>query len=369
MNARYCRLILLALLYYFIIAAVYAHADDNSKQFLMMGMKDNFDRLQRGVFQATGRFTDRSPDFGDLEGEVTLFSAFDFQKDWLRFDRSEPVRKHASPNSKTWVSELQGGRFAHTPEGSVQWHLGTTIAGIKRASEAPSSLIRPFDIRSLGIYFGNGLSKGYPFRELHARYLEYPLERVVSTQNGIHQLTFLLKPYPDQRQGDVRVVLWIDEKAGFSPIRTEWTERDLRDLNAWKPSMEVNETTYQLVSEVWVPRTYRTERRSDKVSQCLELAFEWQSVNQPVPRELFTKEGLELKTGTSYMDTTSGKPIVVGAAGVKNFPNKFGPEGPIYDKPTYAWLYWTLGSLAAAMLLVALPWYRRRAKAARNYGG
>jgi hypothetical protein len=340
-------------------------ADDDvgkkTRNFLFMGLKDNVDRLQRGVFRASGRYADQVPDTADLEGDVTLFCAFDYSKGWFRFDRSEPRRLTSDAKSKTWTLQYFGGKFARTPEGSVQWHLGSHAADFRNPSEPASNLIRPFDIRCLGLYTGVSLDKGYSVDEMIAAYSSYEHQVVVKSKNKNHELSFVGKPYAQNPLGDVQTVIWFDENRGFSPIRSEWRERDPKNLDRWKPSVEVNETTYQLVADVWVPRTYRTEWKTEKVRKCLELAFEWESVNQPVRAELFTKEGLELKTGTMYMDTQTGKPIVVGAAGVKNFP-KFGPEGPIYDAPSYAWLFWTCAVLAGVAILLGLYWYRRRAR-------
>src|SRR5438309_1115142 len=63
---------------------------DELTRFLWTGLKDNRERLRSGVFRARGRYVVDEPQPGRFEGDVQLFSAFDYDKDLLRFDRVEP---------------------------------------------------------------------------------------------------------------------------------------------------------------------------------------------------------------------------------------------------------------------------------------
>ena len=116
------------------VCAADGDADAHKKRFLLTGMKDNMNRLQQGVFRATGRLSNHDPPTEDFECEVNLFSAFDYANDWFRFDRSESMRMLDDPSSKKWRLERVGGKYARTREASVQWHIGTKIAGIRAAS-------------------------------------------------------------------------------------------------------------------------------------------------------------------------------------------------------------------------------------------
>ncbi len=76
-----------------------------------------------------------------------------------------------------------------------------------------------------------------------------------------------------------------------------------------------------------------------------ELAFEWESVNKPIPDELFQKEGLGLPGETFVIDHRLGRGIVIGRLDGK--PTAFSNEPPLSANRSRTWI----GSAIIGLLL------------------
>jgi hypothetical protein len=320
------------------------------------------------MFRARGVRKSESGVEGKLEGNVEIFCSFDHANGLFRFDRTEPGMRLIPGNEKagrdSWKLVTDGGKFVSTPKETIVWAEGQPSAGILPEGKRAPDYIKPFDARALGLYLWGNFVRGSRFEQLHTFFSKQEFREVVEEKPGIYRLECVL-----QTELPVLIRFWIDEQKGFAPVRFESSWANPKLAGQWQKPEVVNETSWEEVTGVWVPRSFRIQRDSGQRKESYELSIQWEKINTPQPPELFTKEGLELKLGTYFMDTRSGKPIVVGAAGIDKFP-RFGPEGPLPDDEPPKPAMWRLIAVWATAGLTLLSfagvgacWYRRRRRA------
>ncbi len=293
-------------------------------RYIWSGMRDHRERLQRGVFHANGRKVFVDPDWGQLEEEVSIFCAFDQGKSSIRFDRLEreksvTVRPGIKPghSGAHWDTTPSGGKSLKIGGKVLRWQLGGKAAAIGSGESIPLvHQVHPFDVRTLGLTFWQDLEDGVPLQTYLSVYSKIPNE-VVAEGDGVYRLGWT----EGGSAATFRRTLWLDETKGFSPIRFEYRPQPAHGMvQKGNGYSIISEVTWTRIAELWVPKTFRIEERfMSKRMRSYELAFTWESVNQSIPDDLFTVEGLGLPAGTRLVDTRLHKPIVVGAVGEDPF--------------------------------------------------
>jgi len=323
------------------------------RDYVFKGMRANRERLQRGAFRAHGVYKSQgSTPASKLEGNVEILCAFDYAAGTFRFDRLEPARLISGDK----VVDRMGGKLYRTPKETVIWPDGAPAAGVYPPDHPNDGIIKPFDVRAVGLYLGGSLDAGAPFEEMWRHFSVQKYETISEERKGLFQLKYVAKSTVRASH----VTLWIDEGAGFAPVRFETRHPDPKNPGKWLQPSWISQSSWSSVNGVWVPKTYRTEVSfPGQLTRSYDLAFEWEAVNQPLNQALFTKVGLELKPGTFFMRREGGNVIVEGAAGVKNFP-MFGPEGPL-PKESRNWMVITgIAAAAVGLSLSGALWYVRR---------
>src|SRR5262249_2024293 len=154
-----------------------------------------------------------------LQGDVEIFSAFDYGKGLLRFDHTRPVIRQFAREA---VPGQHASKYIRTPDLTITWinprrHedvVMQTAVGIhpptfKTRPEAISS----FDVRSLGLILWDDLWAGIPFSSSFETWDKARSVEVVPEANGVYRLRLVL----GHRSGTlVPQTLWLDEHQGFS---------------------------------------------------------------------------------------------------------------------------------------------------------
>lgn len=185
-------------------------------QFVWSGLKDNRERLRRGVYHANGCFVDDDPYWGRLDGKVTIFCAFDYDKNLFRFDRMEPERrgkqkiilgpeglkalpkhdpKKVGDPKEAWTIENSAGIWAVTERESIIWNMAAHTVGIYKPHEKPGSVIKPFDVRTVGLLYWGNLERGTSWKDTFLSYTKPPRE-VVEERKGFCALAGFIIPPP-----------------------------------------------------------------------------------------------------------------------------------------------------------------------------
>jgi hypothetical protein len=316
------------------------------------------------------------PDNAVRSGPVELFSAFDYEKKLLRFDRKEQLLAGTimggdddkNPSHQAPVPSEQGGKLVLTPTATDIWHLGDSMAITYPPEKDVSRSVRPFDVRAVGLYDWLGMMKGYSFEQMYSTYLKMAVDSV-EEKGRVHKLILLA---PAGRRA-MRIEIWLDATRGFSPVRMQ---RCFRSGNSptgqWSHPDVIVETAWDEQNGIWLPKSWKiaSYSRDSRLIERYDLAFEWQSVNS-VSSELFEKDGFSLKQGTYHVDLTGDRPIITDIVGGGKPPtlhevgttDKLG-KGTQASKRRIATIAMGLVAMAAVVGLFCL----RRRRLAREKG-
>jgi hypothetical protein len=301
-----------------------------------------------------------------LEGPVELFAAFDHDADKLRFDRTEvvwPAHAGEDPTRAPNGMPLLTGKWIKTPERSVVWrsikakHSRSTVV-VYPASVKPPSDVNPFDIRIVGICNVMGYLKNTQMPKIVDGYTKSASNGKVSRVDG----TTVRLEWKDEF---LRTIIDFDEKMGYLPTRYEerWLRHPPGESN---DPIETSTVRWTRVNGIWVPvHLLQVSGTKPGPVDSYDLTFEWESVNKPVPAELFMTRGMGLPDGT-LIAADAGEP----KGGPMASLGKVGdlePDPRLVDLEADAatptpWWVWTLVGLLAASLIGGGGYlvYRRR---------
>ncbi len=259
-------------------------------------------KFRSGVFSIEGQY-DASDPSSRYIGPVEMFSAFDYARDRLRFDRrwsfqsAEPGAANPTPTGKVTI---RGGRFVRLPDRLIRyWEDRNGTVEISRpGSETPADVF-PFDVRAVGVCSWLTLAKTESHEDILRGFDEY-LVGYEHSEDGIHRLTWENDEYK------TRWSVHFDSSKGFVPVRYELSARKKASQEPEDyPPVTVVETTWQESEGIWVPASCSFDIFSPSPRR-QTLLFAWKSVNQPVDDSLFTVEGMNLPEGTHVSDARPG---------------------------------------------------------------
>lgn len=350
-----------------------------SFNYVMNGLKASRDQLHSGVYRAHGTMRDLDKTWGPLNGDVELFHAFDFRGGNVRFDRTEPFRRglrgakmnklldRGQPNkpaprgpkkrngADSWEPSVKKIQFVHTPQGEIIHRGGPTVA-VLPTDPSIAMEVKAFDIRCLGLAYLLDLEQASSFDEMYRSWLDDKPQSVTQEADGVWRVR-----WEDEMN---QTTIWVKESQGFTPIRLEGRFKSGKGAKSrWSDPKTTSEVTWQQLSGVWVPKTFRIENTIiPNRTLSYDLSFEWESVNEPVAESLFTPQGLGIKRKAVVIDQTLGTPIITHQL---NYPIQLLEEeedsAPRPRKRTVFLIY--LGSALAVgflALLVRRLWKRFR---------
>ena len=299
--------------------------DGVTSEFVLKGMRSHRQRLLRGEVLITGMKESEYADGRSQEADVEMTVAFDFEKNLVRFDRREPAD----------ASGMQSADMAR----SFYWRTKTeaAIAKVNNQGEKPTLEIhpadyvpvrpwhRPFDVRAVGVYYWPNFRSGTPLEQILEGFMTTTPVETTETSDGIYCLVWEF----NDRQ---RRTLWVDGNRGFTPAKMVIQDKGTPIGEDWDANpVLANEVSWKEVDGVWVPDTFKIQKRTVRVERSAQgelrtagensmsymLAFEWKSVNQPLPEELFSYREHELEDGSYVVDYRSGEPVVVELIGAE----------------------------------------------------
>lgn len=294
-----------------------------SFEYVMLGMKDNRERLKTGVFRATGLYSVVASGREELRGPVEIFSAFDRSKQRIRFDRSVPIRPlprqlaarpEAAPNGSTKKDEpakppafsIQKTQVILSPKEVL------VTAGDRGSMRVHPPEFRkfpgmPFDVRALGLNSLRGFEKdGTTFEE---RYEALTKNKPCEIERQNERRWKIVWEFVEPTR--FRSTYWIDEASGFTVIKSETRlPRSNVEPVAWGNPEYVSDVTWERRDDVWVPKSFKIQDPGARQLRTYDLAFEWESVNKPIADNYFTIAGMDKKDRTEAYNVTTGKAIL-----------------------------------------------------------
>jgi hypothetical protein len=292
--------------------------------------------LRSGIFRATGSKTVKGDDtHPPLDGvPLDVFCAFDWSARKFRFDSAMPFyvqinrqlprtreQPHLDPNAprvEIDAFEVVRVRQARTPDYAVDWmgHGDQSLnAVLIMAPEKPfrhSDLSYPLDARAMGFLDNVSFEAGRTLDELGAVLPGQLVSHVERQADGKMRLTTPFDIIPDTDFDDSKRLIYIDVQNGHTPVRLELHEERYRRRGLDGPS-QLAEVSWIVVNGVWVPRRFLSKLANitsdgKVMEQTYEYDFEWESVNEAVPDDLFTYKTFQgLPKGTPVYDVRDGR--------------------------------------------------------------
>jgi len=324
-------------------------------QFALAGLKNGRSKLTSGVYRAHGKL-DRSTEVVDpVVGPIEIFCAFDYNQSLMRFDRAEPLWV-ARGTSTTKRIEQYGGKFVSTPDMAIELLSGNS-AGEITAAPRPNKAIRPFDIRMVGVSGWGTLDTRLTLDQMVDIYRRfYVLVSASADANDEYTLRWT------DKAAELRAELRLDGKKEFAPVRFEVRFRNEKvGRDEWGKVINVSTVSWSRINDVWVPHVWHDEETTGTTKK-RDLTFEWESVNGPVDKSLFTLEGLGAKDAM-FHDRRFGKVVVV-------HPLSDAPAATESPRPVRSYRKVLVIALVNLVVLSGLGilWLRRRRRSRKEVG-
>lgn len=307
---------------------------DKDVEFAIAGLRDGRDRLQRGAFRCKGTRRDVSDSHPAYLGPVEVYCAFDVQKGLLRFDRKD----------------VHEGKYARAPDRSIHWtpNPQSPSATVRGPTEPPPTQVAPFDPLIVGLCTYSEFVSDYRYAEKMALLGDRSKWRHVAAvrTDGRVRLEFAT-------EGDWTVVD-LDERKGYAPVRCAVYYSPDRPTPTSIPN-DLCEVGWAEVNSVWVPLSVavKYDNRAGRMTS-YQLEFSWDRVNDTVPDENFSVEGMGLPEGTAVVKVEPDRSYVVGRLGDKS-PEHLAETSPP-ERASYRWAVTAVVALlcvAAVALVVA----------------
>ncbi len=333
-----------------------ADADEMSindrQELIVSGFLASASCLRQGVYEVSGDVKHFAADGTQtFQGTVSIFSAFDFDSDKLRFDRSETaldeiLRKEGAETLIETAEILAGGKMISLSDRSVVWLQSPK--GRPIVTESPTKqhgVIRPTDPRVYGVA---GWDEVYrtPWERVEPL-LRVPATAITDGEDGQVTLVWQLRAGGETPIGPtVLRQITFDAANGYCPVHFKCAN-GLNSDGTWRRITALSSVTWKSQSDAWVPDTVTMERRASSGSQTVNMKFTWRSINDSADAAgNFDPAAFDLPVTLSHIDTRlGGTPILLGPSG--SVPAI--PEGRI-DPETG----WRGGALVAVNIFAVL---------------
>lgn len=276
-------------------------SSDVSVESVLKGMKTERAKLVRGSVAISGVKSSWDYKFGAHITKVEMFCAFDHETGHLRFDRTESHWTISGPRDNADVfqlpPEIRQSRLWRTESETA--HLRIQHPGDKPYLELhpPDYLPNfpgeaPFDIRAVGLLYWPSFRHNGQYDEVLDVFMSQTPAEATEQRAGQYLLTWVI----DYRQ---KRTLWVDTDRGFTPTKMTIQTTSTPMSPNWDANLStVNEVSWQEVDGVWVPATFMIGLRYRSGGECstsYHLIFDWKSVNQPLPENLFDYKERQLE--------------------------------------------------------------------------
>jgi len=320
---------------------------DDLGSFCVRGLWNSREQLRSGAVHCSYVLTDKQHEENSMS--LQLFLAFDYTNRSVRYDR-QPLDKEKSQFVRTLSYTL-----LHLPGSGVI----ATYAPDYKVARAEAQV---FDTRILGL---SQLDE-WPLvsYEKMKGFLQTVSLTEVKRDGSKYRLQWTHDFGPNTSKGQMRAqrTIVIDPDQGFSPLHMEealkWPNEQFG-----VPDF-IADVTYRNISNCWVPTLCKFENRKVGEEQSAVLELAWDSVNQPLDKQIFEAQGLDAPGGTLVADMRLGNNGIVESMIPRTGKNDL-PGGPTRllgrTELTRSWRsYFFIGlNISIVILLIVLIAYRR----------
>lgn len=320
----------------------------NIADFVSAGYQDGRAKLKSGQFHISGRLDRSSRRVDPVDGPITMEGMFDAATGALRIKREQPFWT-TDASGKRLIKQL-GGMAISTPDARVEWRTDEAVAYVYRPVKPLSNMVRPVDIRVIGISSWGTLDEGINPDGIVRAILQMPVLEARLLDNGIYHIAV---DYPGI---GTRQDTWFDSSKDFAPIKYELRQRNPKNEGPWdlehsKP-FEYGDASWEKLKDVWVPTSMK-QRIEGKEPDIREWNIEWISVNEPISPAEFTWQGLPLPKNTRVVDMRERRPVSLSPTSQQGL----GLDNPIDKRSKGSVLLYT--NLALIVVLAAWLIFRK----------
>ncbi len=334
------------------------------QELVVSGFLANASKLRQGIYEVNGSIR-HSDGEGHVvfDGTVSIFSAFNFDEDIVRFDRSETalnevLRQDAGKTLVETDKVLAGGKMITWPDRSIIWLRNPSGQPIVTSSPTMRhAIIRPVDPRCYGLGSWKEV-ENYTWSDIQA-ILRRPAVDVVSGDNGQVTIVWQFRAGSESRpQGPtIRREVVFDKSNGYCPIHFE-TANGLNADGTWRRTPGVTDVEWKHEKGAWVPTSVLMQRRSASDSQIADMKFNWVSINESgVASDYLTPDAFNLPETLNHIDVRLG--------GVPIMLDRTNAEQPMTDIPKQRGngsLFLLLSINVASVSILLFFFYHQRRK-------
>ncbi|MGL6072967.1 MAG: hypothetical protein ACRC8S_02275 [Fimbriiglobus sp.] len=270
-----------------------------------------WDKVSTGEYTVKGKRFQQDKQYGDFHGNIEIEAAFDLDKNWLRFDRTEDERNDEKPpqilpdGTKRCCISTREGEYAHRPGVTINFVRGKHATF--HSGKYRDDLARPFDFRTVGTGNAREMSLRKDFESTKNFFQEenWRLFTISRLENGVIRLSMKIVP----KESDPSQWIYhrdFDPKHGYMCVGNH-TEVKLNQDDKWQ-ILEKTTLTWIKKDNISLPEKLFFERGDKKKQsyESLEMNFTWKSINKPVPYEVFTHRGMNIPPET-FLSFSDGK--------------------------------------------------------------
>jgi hypothetical protein len=156
------------------IFSISLFSEEYKSDFIIASIIDSRQKLISGEYTCSGSSTSNNRETGTSTNDIEIYSAFDFSTGKLRFDRQEGNNLIKGRNPKKLDSQQVGGKCAIHPDKVLVWINGDSATAIYPTNHKISGLVRPMDIRIVGL-------------ALHLNYYDYsPFDKSLDRLKNVY---------------------------------------------------------------------------------------------------------------------------------------------------------------------------------------
>lgn len=367
-------LLVLGMLFH--VSILLAEKKEEQFAFLVNGMKFEREKMITGIVRGKGERTlVREIDGRSVTdtGPVEYFLAFDFQEGSHRIDRYESNFREKGGYDR-WLAQYIEKNDSIEYCSSLLDDRPLAVVFVARPKEGDydfrnNRYCGPLDIRLVGMLRLGHFTYGgaTPFDQRMENHRKRIPEVLVEEEKGIYRYEYHQRV---EERGELRKsVLWIDARNGFTRRRSLsiW-EFDSRKEEPWIVSD--TRVSWKKMNGVWVPVDISFEKNLPiEENERLVMAFDWENINKPVDKDLFTYCDFETSEHTPILTVplqgTQGKSNLLG-----DIINLCGTkEGRLLEKQrqkkedSFRWRVRSLlMTVGAALIILGLYWKRAKEK-------
>lgn len=312
----------------------------------------NKEQLISGRYRAAGRKTIKHEILGEQVGDIKLFCAFDLSSTTMRFERTGHMLSQTIDDvdlpTGGWAFEEETGRIIITPTQIIDWNTDAfQQVAVRPFDPKYRGYAQPFDPRIIGVTTNSAYVRNTswdkalnPFRS--------------GLVSDCHNDGDRIRIDWSYAKG-VKKTYWFDRKNGYMPLRFEMTYQDSSGQDRlWHTSVQ----TWTHQNDVFVPETLSVQSMEltelEQLPEQIDLAFEWESINEGIDDNLLAAEGLTTRAA-AVVDTRLGTPVITDW--VNRSIDSVEPS-KLKNGPGFRWML--IVNLVLFFTVVLIAFFRRR---------